>query len=86
MPSRFVNAYLAPIDRVIGDILLEMVNPVTLDVALTVRQELQARLAEADRLRKQQVERARYEAELAQRRYMHVDPQNPLVADTLEAD
>lgn len=76
----------AEIDRVIGDILLEMVNPVTLDVALTVQQELQARLDEADRLRKQQVERARYEAELAQRRYMHVDPQNRLVADTLEAD
>jgi hypothetical protein len=76
----------AEIDRVIGDILLEMVNPVTLDVALTVQEELQARLDEADRLRKQQVERARYEAELAQRRYMHVDPQNRLVADTLEAD
>lgn len=27
----------AEIDRVIGDIFLEMVNPVTLDVALTVR-------------------------------------------------
>jgi hypothetical protein len=76
----------AEIDRVIGDILLEMVNPVTLDVALTVQNELQARLHEADRLRKQQVERARYEAELAQRRYMHVDPQNRLVADSLEAD
>lgn len=76
----------AEIDRVIGDILLEMVNPVTLDVALTVQQELQARLDEADRLRRQQVERARYEADLAQRRYMHVDPQNRLVADTLEAD
>jgi DNA invertase Pin-like site-specific DNA recombinase len=76
----------AAIDRAIGDILLEMVNPVALDVALTVQQELQARLNEADRLRKQQVERARYEAELAQRRYMHVDPQNRLVADTLEAD
>jgi DNA invertase Pin-like site-specific DNA recombinase len=76
----------AEIDGVIGNILLEMVNPVTLDVALTVQQELQARLDEADRLRRQQVDRARYEAELAQRRYMHVDPQNRLVADTLEAD
>jgi hypothetical protein len=39
-----------------------------------------------DRLRKQQVERARYEADLAQRRYLHVDPSNRLVADSLEAD
>ena len=30
--------------------------------------------------------RARYEAELAQRRYMRVDPENRLVADTVEAD
>ncbi len=37
-----------------------------------------------DRLRKAQVERARYEASLAQRRYMKVDPANRLVADTLE--
>jgi len=76
----------AEIDRVVSDMLLEMVNPVTLDVALTVQQELQARLDESDRLRKQQVERARYEADLAQRRYMRVDPENRLVADTLEAE
>lgn len=30
--------------------------------------------------------RARYEAELARRRYLHVDPANRLVADALEAD
>jgi DNA-binding transcriptional regulator YiaG len=71
---------------VLGDLMLELVNPVTLDVALTVQQELQARLDEADHLRRQQVERARYEAELAQHRYMRVDPENRLVADTLEAD
>jgi hypothetical protein len=65
---------------------LELVNPVALEVALTVQQELQARIDESDRLRKQHVERARYEAELAQRRYMRVDPENRLVADTLEAD
>ena len=69
----------------LSDLLLEMVNPVTLDVTLTVQQELQARLDESDRLRKQQVEQARYEAELAQRRYLRVDPENRLVADSLEA-
>jgi DNA invertase Pin-like site-specific DNA recombinase len=74
------------VDRVISDMLLELVNPVSLDVALMVQQELQTRLDESDRLRKQHVERARYEAELAQRRYMRVDPENRLVADTLEAD
>ena len=76
----------AEVDRVLSDVLLELVNPVALEVALTVQQEVQARLDESDHLRKQHVERARYEAELAQRRYMRVDPENRLVADTLEAD
>ena len=34
----------------------------------------------------QHVERARYEADLAQRRFLKVDPDNRLVADALEAD
>jgi DNA invertase Pin-like site-specific DNA recombinase len=76
----------AGIDRLIGDLLVEAISPMTLDVALTVQQELQSRLEEADRLRQKQVERARYEADLAQRRYMKVDPDHRLVADTLEAD
>ena len=45
-----------------------------------------ARLGEADRLRRRQVERARYEADLARHGYMLADPANRLVADTLEAD
>lgn len=76
----------AGIERAIGDILIEAMNPVALDVALAVKEELQSRLEEADRLRQTQVARARYEAELAQRRYLRVDPDNRLVADTLEAD
>src|SRR6266849_3202219 len=40
----------------------------------------------SSKLRKKQVERSRYEADLAQRRYLHVDPANRLVADSLEAD
>jgi DNA invertase Pin-like site-specific DNA recombinase len=74
------------VDQTVSHLLLELVNPVTLDVALAVQQELQARMEEADHLRKQQVERARYEADLAQRRYLRVDPDNRLVADSLEAD
>jgi DNA invertase Pin-like site-specific DNA recombinase len=74
------------IDRAIGDLLVRMIEPVTLEVALAVQQELQSRLDEAKQLRHQQVERARYEADLAQARYMQVDPNNRLVADALEAD
>jgi DNA invertase Pin-like site-specific DNA recombinase len=75
-----------PIDKTISSLLLQTMTPMALDVALTVQQEIQARQDEVDRLRQRQVERARYEADLAQRRYMHVDPANRLVADELEAE
>ena len=53
----------------------------TLGVTLAVQQELEARAAETDVLRRQHIERLRYEADLARRRYMKVDPDNRLVAD-----
>jgi DNA invertase Pin-like site-specific DNA recombinase len=74
------------VDRAIRDLLLELVQPLTLEVALAVEQEVQARCAETDALRRQRVERARYEAELARRRYMSVDPDNRLVAGSLEGE
>jgi glucose/arabinose dehydrogenase len=74
------------LDQAVGQLLLDTVTPLALEVTLTVQQEMQARLDEVDRLRKKQVERARYEADLAQRRYLHVDPANRLVADSIEAD
>jgi hypothetical protein len=61
-------------------------TPFALEVALTVQDELMTRAAEADRLRAQHVERARYEAELAQQRFLRVHPDHRLVADTLERD
>jgi DNA invertase Pin-like site-specific DNA recombinase len=74
------------IDDAIGKLLVETVTPVTLEVALTVQKELESRIDEAERLRRKEVENAQYEAELARRRYMKVDPENRMVADTLEAD
>jgi hypothetical protein len=57
-----------------------------LEVTLAVQHELQSRRDEADSLRHQQVERAKYEADLARARFMKVDPRNRLVADSLEAE
>jgi DNA invertase Pin-like site-specific DNA recombinase len=76
----------AALDEAIGDLLVETVTPVTLEVALGVQKELENRAQEADRLRRQEVEQARYEADLARRRYLQVDPDHRMVADTLEAD
>ena len=61
-------------------------TPMTLEVSLAVQREFEARAAETGALRRQHIERTRYEAELAQRRYMKVDPDNRLVADALEAE
>ena len=76
----------AGIDRAIGDLLVQTVSPVTLEVALKVQAELKARVQEVDALRHVRVERARQEADLARRRFMEVDPGNRLVADVLEAE
>ncbi|MEE8307529.1 MAG: recombinase family protein, partial [Gammaproteobacteria bacterium] len=74
------------VDHTVGELLLEMVQPVTLELAFAVQAELQNRLEEVDKLRRQQVERCRYEADAARNRFMQVDPNNRLVADALEAD
>jgi hypothetical protein len=63
------------IDEAIAEMLIEAVSSVALEVALAVQQELQRRLDDADKLRLKQVARAQYEADLARRRYMRVDPE-----------
>ena len=74
------------IDRAVGQLLVQAVTPMALELALAVQQEITNRLEETDRLRHRQVERAQYEADHARNRYMQVDPANRLVADSLEAE
>jgi DNA invertase Pin-like site-specific DNA recombinase len=74
------------VDDSIGRLLLQSVTPVALEVTLTVQKELESHASEVDRLASHQVERARYEADLARRRFLKVDPDNRLVADELEAE
>ena len=74
------------VDQAISNLLLELMQPMTIQVALAVQQEVEARINETQALRRKHVERAQYEAELARRRYMQVDPENRLVADSLEAE
>jgi DNA invertase Pin-like site-specific DNA recombinase len=76
----------AGVDAAVGKLLLDSVSPLALEVALAVQAELEARAGEADALRRQHVDRARHAAESARRRYLFVDPDNRLVAASLEAD
>jgi DNA invertase Pin-like site-specific DNA recombinase len=74
------------LDERISGFLISQLTPLAAEAALTVSAELQHRAAEADALRAAHVERARYHADLARRRYLAVDPANRLVAHTLEAN
>lgn len=76
----------APIDQAVGELIAQTMTPTAIAIALDVRKEIESRHAEADALRCRAVERAQVDADLAQRRFMKVDPNNRLVADTLEAN
>ena len=74
------------VDEAIGALVAERMTPAAVELALEIRREIEARHEEADQLRCRAIERAQIEADLAQRRFMLVDPSNRLVADTLEAE
>lgn len=74
------------IEKFIFDLLLETISPVVLEIALSVQDELLARHKETNELRKKHLERLKYEVELSRQRYLCVDPNNRLVAVSLEAD
>jgi DNA invertase Pin-like site-specific DNA recombinase len=76
----------APIDEAVGSFVAEEMTPAAVELAIEIRREVEARCEEADQLRCRAMERAQIEADLAQRRFMLVDPSNRLVADTLERE
>jgi DNA invertase Pin-like site-specific DNA recombinase len=75
-----------PIDAAVGMLVAEKMTPAAVDLALEIRREIEARHEETNQLRSRAIERAQIDADLAQRRFMLVDPNNRLVADTLEAE
>ena len=74
-----------PIDHAVGVLIAEKMTPAAVELALEIQKEIETRYDEADQLRCRGIERAQVDAELAQRRFMMVDPANRLVADTLES-
>ena len=76
----------APVDDAVGMLVAEKMTPAAVELALEIRKEIEGRYDEADQLRCRAIERAQIDSDLAQRRFMMVDPNNRLVADTLEAD
>lgn len=74
------------IDAAIGELLVQRMTPLALELSMAVHDEIRERLDESDRLRRMQVESAQYDVDLARQRYMQVDPSRRLVADSLEAN
>lgn len=83
-PCQFIPG--AEVDQAVGRVLVETITPQKLELALAVEQEIAEREVETNRLYRMQVERARYESTAAERRYKAVDPDNRLVAGTLEVE
>lgn len=76
----------AAIDRRVAAALLAALTPAQLDIALAVFETWEAQARQMDQQWQRRLERARYEATLAQRRYLAVDPDHRLVARNLGQD
>lgn len=71
-------------DQAVARRILEVITPQHLELAFASHEELEKRDESVTRQWRMRLERAQYEAQLAQRRYEEVDPAHRLVADSLE--
>ncbi|MDE2914207.1 MAG: zinc ribbon domain-containing protein [Paracoccaceae bacterium] len=74
------------IDSVVARRFLERMSPAGAEAARAAAQAFPARAETALRSQQLELEHCRYEAGLAERRYRQVDPDNCLIAATLERD
>jgi hypothetical protein len=74
----------APLDALVAQQVLCALEPAALALSLQARADIQRECERLGQQWRQRLERARYEVELAERRYRAVDPGNRLVAGTLE--
>jgi len=73
------------VDNAISDKILSLLKPSQLEIALKVIHSIGKTEQADDRHWKLSIERAQYEADHAQRQYMLAEPENRLVARTLES-
>ena len=73
-----------PLDKAITARLADAITPVRIELALAALKLLEDQDRDIGAQWRMRIERARYDAELAERRYEAVDPDNRLIAATLE--
>jgi len=74
----------APLDALITRLVLDALEPAALEISLQVADDLEAERGRQHSQWQQRLERAHYDAERAERQYQAVEPENRLVARTLE--
>jgi len=72
------------LDAVISELTLKALEPAALELSLRASAEIEQERTKAEALRQKRLQRARYEAERAERQYHAVEPENRLVVRTLE--
>jgi hypothetical protein len=79
-----MNVASKPLDAAVAERLVTAVTPVTIELALEALTSMEERDTAIAAQWRRRIERARYDADLAERRYEAVDPGNRLIASTLE--
>lgn len=74
------------IDDAVAKLFVDTFRPSEIELGLAVVREIERQATEVDQQWKLRLDRARYEARLAERRYKAVDPDNRVVARTLERE
>ena len=78
------NIHGMAIDKSVSNLVLDKLTPLAISNAIKVENEIERRKSGADGYFAMKLERTQYEAALARKRYMNVDPSNRLVAFELE--
>ena len=73
-----------PLDDAIAERLVTAITPMTIELALEALTSMEERDKAIAAQWRRRIERARYDVDLAERRYEAVDPANRLIASTLE--
>lgn len=74
------------VDALVEELFLTVVNAETLELSRSYYDKLRMEASLVDRAWQEKLQRLTYHANLARRRYERVDPENRLVARTLETD
>lgn len=74
------------VDVAVARVFLEAMQPAQLQVSIAALEQIQAQARQIDQQWQLRIERAHYEADLARRRFFVVEPENRLVARSLERE